>query len=273
MIFTGESRYKNIMVEKKQNYSELDVIILMAGEGRRLQPLTNDRPKSLLVCDDGMSILEHIVRAFISKGINANIIPIIGHGRLKALEEIAKLSKIASFSCISNPFYLKAGPLVSLWLGLMQSKSKQVLVLNGDTIITGNLIAKVGQWLQLKRDDAKPSVGICLTRTKDLNKDDMKVLVDDDGVFLKAGKDILPGSSVLKSAGVFCIHNSCGKKLLKDKLDLLLLQDEPLKTNFYWHNILNEIKEAFFIDLIFVEADSWHEVDTEKDLILMNNKR
>jgi L-glutamine-phosphate cytidylyltransferase len=242
----------------------------MAGEGRRLLPLTNDRPKALLHCDDGISIFEHTVRAFITKDLNATIIPVIGHGRLKVLEEVTRLSNIAHFCCATNPFYLTAGPLVSLWVGLMQSKSEQVLILNGDTVIKESLVENLKKWLQLETDDLKPKAGICITKTSDLKKDDMKILVE-DGCFFKAGKDISPDSSVMKSAGVMCIKSYYGKDLLKEKLDLLLMDDKYLKTNFYWHNILNEIKKTFSIDLIYVEADSWHEVDTEEDLKLMNN--
>jgi L-glutamine-phosphate cytidylyltransferase len=253
---------------------EIDVVILMAGQGRRLLPLTEDRPKALLLCEDGVSIFEHTVRSFITKDINATIIPVIGHGRQKVLDDVARLSNIANFSCATNPFYLKAGPMVSLWVGLMQSKNEKVLVINGDTIIKESLVANVKKWLHFKRDDVKPTVGICITKTNDLNKDDMKILVDDKGKFIKAGKNILPCPFVMKSAGVMCINDITGKDLLKEKLDLLLMDENSLKTSFYWHNILNEIKEIFSIDPIYLEAESWHEVDTEHDLILLdkNNK-
>jgi len=244
---------------------DLDVVILMAGEGRRLLPLTEDRPKALLYFKDGISIFEHIVRAFAGSNLNVNIIPVIGHGRFKAKEEVDRLYKLAQFQCVTNPFYASAGPLVSLWLGLLESKHARVVILNGDTIIKSELVDNIINWIEKKEKD-RLSIGVCTTLTEVFVEDDMKILLNEAKNFSKAGKDIDPGKNVLKSAGVICLKDALSKKILREKLDELLLEERALGKKFYWHNILNEVNGLFKIDLIDVNNDSWHEVDTNGDL-------
>ena len=51
----------------------MKAIILSAGRGERMQPLTNSTPKPLLVAG-GRSLIEHTIKALVSAGINNIII-------------------------------------------------------------------------------------------------------------------------------------------------------------------------------------------------------
>ena len=252
----------------KKDQTNIDVVILMAGEGRRLLPLTKDRPKALLYFKDGMSIFEHIVRAFTNSSLKVNIIPVVGHGRQKVQAEVDRLRNLARFQCVTNPFYSTAGPLVSFWLGLLESRSERVVILNGDTIITQGLVNKVVSWFN-KSEQNKPFVGICTTAMDDFLEDDMKIRLDKAGRFDMVGKNIQPGENVLKSAGVLCINNYLTKNALREKVSELLMGEKAVGKKYYWHNILNEINGTLVIDFIDVNKDSWYEVDTNGDLNLL----
>jgi len=257
--------------KKKQNSrGQVDIVVLMAGKGRRLLPLTADRPKSLLLCEDGISIFEHIVRSLTSYNWEPTIIPVIGHGYLKVYEVLEQLSPLARFAPVSNPFYSSAGPLVSLWLGLLRSDSERVVILNGDTIIRESLVTDLARWIFAEADPERAEIGACVTLTDQFEPDDMKILLDEKGCFQRAGKEIPPGVGVVKSAGVIAVKSAVGKAALQRKLAELLMEGDGLKTGFYWHNILNEIKSLFGITLIEVEPDSWYEVDTNSDLNSIN---
>jgi choline kinase len=249
---------------KKEN--TIDVVMLMAGEGRRLLPLTVDRPKALLCCKNNISIFEHIIRAFVAQGSNVLFVPVIGHGKLKVTEEFSKLKNLTRIHCVYNPFYLRSGPLVSFWLGLTQSKNDKVIVLNGDTIIKKHLVERIHQWFSANTEKAELKIGICVTRSDNINDDDMKILLNNDQSIAKVGKDLPVGNNIVKSAGVLCLHNSLSKNALIDKLDELLMNDKALGKKYYWHNILNEVNGYFDVDLIEVDECSWIEVDTKIDL-------
>jgi choline kinase len=249
---------------------KIDVVVLMAGRGRRLLPLTKDRPKAILLCEDGMSIFEHIVRSFLTCNWEPTFIPVIGHGRLKVYEELDRLASLARYAPVMNPFYASAGPLVSLWLGLLQSKNDKVVILNGDTLIRGSLVADLARWILKASQSDRPGVGVCVTPAVHTNPDDMKIKLSKNGLFRRAGKDIAPGANVVKSAGVIAVKRSACKAALLGELEELLMEGDGLRTGFYWHNILNEIKSIFEINLIEVEPGSWYEVDTNFDLYSIN---
>lgn len=247
------------------NNPKVDVIVLIAGEGKRLRPLTNDRPKGLLCCEDGSSIFSNVVRAFANQAWTPTIIPVIGHGRAKVHEEIARLDEINQFEYVYNPFYATAGPLVSLWLGLLQSKNDQVIVVNGDTLVTEALVQKVVPWIKGRNQSSRPSISLCVSQSQEFQPDDMKVALDADGAFVRTGKDIAPGTDVVKSAGVMSVRDCLGKRELKARLDQLVMDNKCLARKYYWHNVMDEVKDLFKVELIKVDSDSWYEIDTKID--------
>ncbi|WP_350342402.1 NTP transferase domain-containing protein [Proteinivorax tanatarense] len=253
---------------KGQNKKNLDLIVLMAGEGRRMRPLTIDRPKSLLRCDDGISIFGHIVKAFSTLNVRLHVIPVIGHGADKVHEEVKKLN--LENNCIYNPFYNTAGPLISLWLGLLQSKSENVVVVNGDTIVDESLTKQLGLWFDEKQTIENLVAGLCTSKTNELENDDMKVLLDNQHNFIEVGKHIHHNDTSVKSAGVFCVKGADSKKVLLKKMDRLLMDNKTTLKKYHWHNILNVIKSDFQVDLIEVKLNSWSEMDTPSELEIIN---
>lgn len=249
---------------------KVDVVVLMAGEGRRMLPLTNDRPKSLLCGVNGHSILNSNVQAITAQNWDATIIPVIGHGRMKVLEELSRLKDMAKFDFVFNPFYATAGPLVSLWLGLLQSKNEGLVIINGDTFIEESLVNNVAAWCCGDKGNT-PDIAVCVSHAEDIKEDDMKVLLDERGCFSQVGKNVPPGPHVVISAGVVCVRDAASKNILKSTIDSLVMDSSSLKKNYYWHNLLNVVKGRLKIDFVNVLANSWHEVDTISDLDLITD--
>lgn len=250
-------------MDKQQ--SKVDVVVLIAGEGKRLRPLTQDRPKGLICCEDGCSIFHHLVKAVAAQDWDATIIPVLGHGRQKVHEEMEALADFVNFDYVYNPFYASAGPLVSLWLGFLQSKNNQVLVVNGDTLIKEPVLEAVARWLKENQEDL-PEVSLCVSSADEFHADDMKVAVDARGAFVRTGKDILPGQGVFKSAGVMSVRNKLSKDILKTRLDEMVMDPQCLARKYYWHNVVDEVKEQCKVRLLQVSLDSWYEIDTSIDL-------
>jgi len=246
---------------------KVDIVVLLAGEGKRLRPLTKDRPKALLCCEGGISIFHNLVKAVVAQPWDATIIPVIGHGRHKVHEEMDALANLVKFDHVHNPFYATAGPLASLWLGVLQAKNEHLLVVNGDTLVKESLVEKLVPWLQ--GDNAQGEVSLCVSNSDEFEPDDMKVAVDAQGAFVATGKDIDPSSRRLKSAGVMALRGKENKDILKARLDQMVMDPQRLTRKYYWHNVLDEVKDDFKIDLIPVAADSWYEIDTRIDFKTM----
>lgn len=249
----------------KANYVA-DIIVLMAGEGKRMYPLTKDRPKGLLPCKDGLTIFNHLVKSFSKEFKDICFVPVLGHGRKKVIEEIDLLKDQANFQFISNPFYASAGPVISLWLGLVQSKSNMVVIVNGDTLLRDDCIRNITTWMQNNQEHSTLKMGLCVSKSHAYNKDDMKVQLSSDGELAYIGKGMSPGQSDYKSAGVLCINNKLSKYLLVEKLNDLVMEEKAKDKKYYWHNVIVELKDKLKIDLIEVDNDSWCEVDTNGDL-------
>lgn len=253
----------------KKRKVKVDVVVLMAGEGKRMRPFTSDRPKALILCEDGLSLLHHTINSFSLPELEPTFMPVIGHGAKKVHEEIEKLSQTTSFNCIYNPFYDTSGPIISLLFGLLQTQSENVVVVNGDTLFRPTLTEKLASWL-LEQSEVRNHAGLCVSLPKVFTDDDMKVSISEEFIFEEVGKKVIPTKSTLKSAGVLCIKGENSKRAFMNKLQSILMDSNSLKTSYHWHNILNEVKEIFQIDLINVETESWYEIDTPEELDILN---
>ncbi len=250
---------------------EVAVIVLMAGEGKRMRPLTKDRPKALLCVPDGKSIFTHIAESFAKTELNPIMIPVVGHGVDKVDEEMEKLQEFIRFQKVYNPFYKTTGPLISVWLGLLASKENCVIVTNGDTMLREELTEEVNRWLQQQQDD-RPALGLCVSKSAAATKDDMKVKTTDENGFLEVGKHIVPDSKTLKSAGVFIVNGKEVQQALAEKIDGILKTEEGFKTSYHWHNLVNEMSKDFKVDLIEVDSNSWCEMDTLEEFRVMEEQ-
>ena len=80
----------------------MKAIILSAGRGERMQPLTNSTPKPLLEVDS-KSLIEHIIEALVNAGINNN-------GYATEIEEFGKLFGTPDFKEGTTAFLEKRKP-------------------------------------------------------------------------------------------------------------------------------------------------------------------
>jgi choline kinase len=86
----------------------LPVVYLAAGEGRRLRPLTDDRPKAMIELG-GMPLAERALRSLRDVGVE-EVVAVTGH-RPKAFGSLASLISERRF----NPRFADTGNIYSLW--------------------------------------------------------------------------------------------------------------------------------------------------------------
>lgn len=92
------------------------VILLCAGIGERLRPLTYTTNKSLLKVED-KTIIEHMIDVFISSGIDIELFQIIiGHMGYKFRKLLGSSRKGISIRFQENPLYDITGAAQSLYL-------------------------------------------------------------------------------------------------------------------------------------------------------------
>lgn len=144
-------------------------IILSAGQGKRLLPLTESRPKCLIDLS-GRTLLAWQLYRLRAVGIT-EVVVVTGFGADEVDAEIARLNlggmKVRTFY---NPFYALADNLASCWVARAEF-DRDVLLLNGDTIFEQAIAERLL---------AAPPAEITVTvdRKAGYDADDMKVQTD-----------------------------------------------------------------------------------------------
>ena len=121
----------------------MKAIILGAGQGKRLLPLTSDRPKSTIQLA-GRSMLDWQVEQLTQCGIN-EIFVVTGFKARVLEDEIAAIREIypgCKVRSIFNPFYAVADNLVSCWMARQVMDGDFVLI-NGDTIFHARVLKQL----------------------------------------------------------------------------------------------------------------------------------
>jgi len=141
-------------------------IILSAGQGRRLSPLTDRRPKCLIELS-GRTMLCWQLRALEAAGVEDAVV-VTGFGANLVDAEVARigLSRL-KVRTLFNPFYALADNLASCWLAKREF-DREVLLLNGDTLFETAVAERL-----IGAPDAE--ITLAIDRKETYDSDDMKV--------------------------------------------------------------------------------------------------
>src|SRR3546814_11069057 len=114
-------------------------IILSAGQGSRLLPLTADMPKCMIDFN-GRTLIEWQIEALKANGIRD--IAVVTGFRTEVVE--AHLATIggASFAVIFNPFFKVADNLGTCWIA-RHAMDRDFIILNGDTIVSDEIVGRL----------------------------------------------------------------------------------------------------------------------------------
>ena len=105
-------------------------IILSAGQGRRLLPLTEKTPKCLLPVRDDMSVLEFQLATLAACGVTYASV-MVGFGADQVEEHIERIRLPGlEVRTVFNPMYALSDNLVTAWLARSEMKT-DFLLLNG----------------------------------------------------------------------------------------------------------------------------------------------
>jgi len=120
----------------------MKLIIIAAGSGKRLWPLTKNTPKSLILLDDGTTILERqILNAVKSKLFN-EIIIIVGYKHEQIEAKIVHYKNEINISTVYNPFFDVSNTIVSLWTACCRMLEDDFMITNGDNIFREGVFNK-----------------------------------------------------------------------------------------------------------------------------------
>lgn len=229
-------------------------IILSAGQGRRLLPLTENMPKCLLPVAD-KSVMEWQVEALLAVGIDH--ITIVAGFQVSLVEALLaqRYADYPGINILFNPFYEVADNLASCWIArhLMDG---DFLLMNGDTVIESALIAQV-----LNSKSAPITLSVDYKDTYD--SDDMKVQTDANG-WVKQVSKIIPTEQIDAESIGLTYFREQGSLHFRDAVETALRHPAELKS--WYLTIIDALADKNLVNTCSIKGYRWCEIDFIEDL-------
>lgn len=227
----------------------MKAIILSSGMGKRLMPLTEKTPKSLVEIN-GVTLLERIIQSLIENRVTEIIIT-TGSLEEKIKEFIKNKYPNLQVTYVKNPIYDKTNYIYSLWLAKDAIKDDDVILIHGDLICDPELIKKVIK--------SKESC-VLIKNGEEIPEKDFKARIQDGLV-----KEI--GVRIFGPSARFC--PPC-YKILKidferwlDKIEEFIKEN---KINCYAEDALNVITNDIKLHPLYYQNEACMEIDDFDDL-------
>src|SRR4051794_31124309 len=170
-------------------------MVLAAGPGSRLLPLTEKIPKTLVPIDGELTILDQALANLRAVGLE-DVVVVTGYAADAVSERADDLERRhdVNLELVFNDKALEWNNAYSLWLA-REHFGAGVILVNGDTVhpasVEETLLDARGSGLLLAIDDEKA-----------LGDEEMKVLVSDDGALRRITKQMEPGDAAGEYIGV-----------------------------------------------------------------------
>jgi choline kinase len=230
-------------------------LVLAAGPGRRLHPLTEALPKTLLPLDDSHTILDLALENLASVGVE-DVVVVTGFAAEQVEERAAGLERRhgVRLELLFNERAQEWNNAYSLWLAREAFAGGAILV-NGDTVhprtVEESLLAARG-----------PAVLLAVDREKALGEEEMKVILSEDGSLLRINKQIDPTGAAGEYIGVALIEPAAAQPLA-DSLEATWRRDPSL----YYEDGFQELADrGGEVRVAPIGAVDWVEVDDQADL-------
>lgn len=111
-------------------------IILAAGKGNNLQPLTLKYAKTSYKLDEETTVIQRMVRSIRKSDNNAEIVVVVGY---KA-DEIKKELYEENVKFVMNPFYEVTNSISSIWFAREYLERENVAIVHGDVVFSDDII-------------------------------------------------------------------------------------------------------------------------------------
>ncbi len=229
----------------------MKALLLCAGSGNRIKPLSSSVPKPLIEIN-GKSLLERVLDQLEHFSIK-DVFVVVGYKKDMIKKILKKKSDKINIRCIDNPFYNKLNNLFSVWLSKPYLFGEEFLLINGD-IIFDNGILKLVMNSNLEN--------FCvIDTTLPLPDDSMKVKFNVKGDIADFGKGLKGANGF--TAGIHKFSKD-GSKTLFSEIEGML---EEGKDDYHHAAILNIIKKYRFKQkALLIKNMAWCEIDEINDI-------
>lgn len=234
-------------------------VILSAGAGSRLLPLTLERPKCLVEVD-GRTILDWQLDAVRQAGIKAAVV-VGGYRSPQIAAHLDRHRSSLPVELVFNPFWSLASSIGSVWAARDHLHGAFCLM-NGDTIFDPALIRDAAA-------RASAGVNLLVEPLAELIEDDMLVAVE-NGAVRGVAKSLPRAAATHRSLGVILAGAEGGASYLQ-ALEAVIAA--PGGTNAFHHAVIAHLAQETRVGAIVASAATWQEVDSPDDIVRWASRR
>jgi choline kinase len=231
-------------------------IILSAGQGKRLLPLTESCPKCLLPVNGDRTVLDIQLRALAQCGVE-RVTVMVGFGA-ERVEEHVRDNPVPGLQVdlFYNPLYKIADNLITVWLA-QRDMTGDFVLLNGDTLFDVPVLERL-----LASPPAPLTVAI--NEKASYDDDDMKVSLNGGRRLRAVGKTLDPSVVNGESIGLMLFRGD-GVERFKEALDAAVRDENSVRA--WYLSVVNGIAEQMTIQTAAITGLWWGEIDCPADLM------
>ena len=233
----------------------MKALIIGAGQGKRLLPLTETTPKAL-VNIGGKSLFEWQLDALVECGVS-EIVFVAGFN-IKAVRQeadrLARKHRHIDLRVIQNPFHAIADNLATCWTARAEM-TEDFLLLNSDTLFSAPVLRKL-----LASD--RVSVTLAVDHKDRYDSDDMKVELDGTRL-VDIGKTLEDNRVSGESIGMLLFRGEGPGKFVA-ALDSAMENEAALKHWFL--SVIAAMARAITVETANIHGLDWCEIDYPHDV-------
>jgi choline kinase len=230
----------------------MKAVILSAGQGKRLLPLTATTPKCLIALH-GRSILEWQLGELARCGIE-RVVVVTGFGAADVDALLAARPPLPRVETLYNPFFAVADNIVSCWMARPEM-AEDFLLLNGDTLFEAPVLQR------LLAAPVRP-ITLAVDAKAAYDADDMKVSLE-GARLLRVGKQ-LPLEDVDGESIGMMVFRGEGPALFRAALERAVRQPEALRR--WYLSVIDELAQEGHVFAASIQGLGWAEIDCADDL-------
>ncbi len=233
-------------------------VILAAGIGSRLSPLTDTCPKSLLTVG-GSIILERMIRNCLSCGMSQFIL-VLGHRAEEIRKFVDKTFRGIRVTYVINDRYRETNTGYSLMLAAKAIGTAEFVKFDADVVFDVKILRQLL--------DSHHANVLCIDRNIALEDEEVKVIADEQMQVLDVGKAIDPKRALGESIGVEKISAATGSLLFAALSEMM--ESRGNFQAYYEAAYAQLVDQGTPFHALDISGLDWTEIDTEKDFDAAN---
>ena len=231
----------------------MKAILLSAGQGSRLAPHTDDRPKCLLPIGP-RTLIDWQLEALARCGV-AQVSVVIGFRADLMEQQLARHDRPGfRVQPLFNPFYKVADNLGSCWMARAEMDG-DFMIVNGDTLFVTEIARRV-------LDSPPAPITIAIDRKPAYDEDDMKI-VEEEGTLKAVGKRLALDTVNGESIGMLLFRGE-GPRLFVDTVEAMMRTPEGARV--WYLQAIDRIARQGKVRTCSIHGLAWGEVDFPQDL-------